>query len=819
MLIIQSDLQRVALAALLHDIGKLLHRSNEYSKKTKLGNSKHPSLSSWFVEYLVEKNLIVEDKILQELVQKHHESHNFPEELKVESIDNPKIRKLAKLVSRADNYSSKERDESTKEENSNFRTRPLDSVFSQVNIEKGDENHTVRYSLRTFSEENIMPKEDLEKNSQEEITNLIDSFLEELSSIQSDSFHVFYINLIDLLKKYTWCLPSDTQSGICDISLYDHLKNSSAIAVALYSYFIDRYGSFEKIEEKEIEKADRQNYFLLIGGDVSGIQKYIYALENTDKIAKRLRARSFFIKMLSQLASYKFIQELDLKISNIVMSSGGKFYILAPNSTKIKENIETLTEKINDELYHQYQTQIFLNISFVELSGEELGTKISEKYDILNDKLSKNKHLKFKKQILEQPIFEDALYGSHKEIGMCKICQKRITLENKDCDYCEKDVKIGGLLPTLEKIYIYTKEQKTNNQYISLFGLYAYLDTQKEKFVEKETPFLTLYYKHEKWKHRKIPYLQDFYGGYTPLNEEGEVKTFEEIAKESKSNNLGVLKGDVDDLGLIFSLGLKEMFSISRMSFLSNMLDAFFSFYLPNYLKKKENSYYIVYSGGDDFMIVGAWDKLLEIAQEIESKFGEFVGGNPNFTLTQGIAITKPKDPIYFSSKWATEAEEYGKTSGKDGIVIFNTYIPWRDYYKVNSLIQFIDKNMKKEEESSCYTQSFLYRLLHYTEMMEKYRTEKDAKYLKYISDFYYDTKRNLLSKLTEEIKREKNYKEEKDARAEAINDRRYTELEKYFGLDSIQGEKQNQEFAVKYMRMILNYVIRKNRIVGGENE
>lgn len=203
--------------------------------------------------------------------------------------------------------------------------------------------------------------------------------------------------------------------------------------------------------------------------------------------------------------------------------------------------------------------------------------------------------------------------------------------------------------------------------------------------------------------------LQDFYGGYTPVNSNGEVKTFEEISMESSAKNLGILKGDVDNLGLIFSIGLrreesvvngemeeikvKDTTSISRIATLSRMMDSFFSYWLPNYLKNKEKSYYVVYAGGDDFMIVGSWESLITVSEEIKREFSKFTAENENITLTCGITITKPKEPIYFSSHWATEAEEKGKAEGKNGVVIFNRYIPWKDFKRVFMFADFIDKN------------------------------------------------------------------------------------------------------------------------------
>ena len=262
----------------------------------------------------------------------------------------------------------------------------------------------------------------------------------------------------------------------------------------------------------------------------------------------------------------------------------------------------------------------------------------------------------------------------------------------------------------------------------------------------------------------------------------------------------------MDNLGLVMRYGLKiddidmeqrevkDITSISRVATISRMLDSFFSYWLKEKAKFEKDSY-IVYSGGDDFMIVGPWDRLIDMAKEIRESFRKFVGGNENITLTCGIVLTKAKSPLFYGVKLVQEAEEKGKNSGKNGIVLFDTYIPWDKFYEVDRVINFIDENMK----SGLFSQSFIYRLLKYTDMAKKYKETKNGKYLKYISDFTYDVGRNISKKV------------EKPS-----SDERIIFLNKYFGMESIQS-KDKQKFLSEYMKVVLNYVVRKNR--GGSDE
>lgn len=835
MVVIKNDFERAALGGLLHDIGKFLNRSNVYSKK--VISYKHPFLSEFFINFLFENKLLEYDETLKEIVKKHHEGNllYFPEEININGIkNNDELKKLALIVSRADNYSSSERydDDNYKLGTNSFREVPLNSVFEGISLgekEEIKEKYEFSYRLRSFNYEDIFPKE-TRVNTQEELDKLIEKFLEDIKRIDTSDFNILFINILDCIKKYCWCIPSDTQKNICDLSLYDHLKTTSAISSASYNYLIWDKGNLEKVKYVDIKRGNEENHFLLIGGDISGIQQYIYSIEATDSIAKRLRSRSFFIKLLSDISSYKIIKKLGLLPVNIIISSGGKFYILAQNTEDTVNNLEDIKKEINRELYNNYFGQLYLNLEWIELNGKELGLGFSQKYDELNDKLEIGKGRKFADEILEQPIIEKDLYDKA-DVTLCKICRKELIKENeKECPKCLKDLEIGTVLPQMSKLAFYDNNFENNKNTISLFGINCKIYKENENIIG--SPFIVRYYKEQNEK-RDYSLLQDFYGGYTPVNSNGEVKTFEEISMESSAKNLGILKGDVDNLGLIFSIGLrreesvvngemeeikvKDTTSISRIATLSRMMDSFFSYWLPNYLKNKEKSYYVVYAGGDDFMIVGSWESLITVSEEIKRKFSKFTAENENITLTCGITITKPKEPIYFSSHWATEAEEKGKAEGKNGVVIFNRYIPWKDFKRVFMFADFIDKNYCRQGENETekiYNQSFLYRLLKYTGMAEKYVVEGESKYLKYISDFTYDIGRNIIPKLKEKYKKE-NYSEEEllqKIKEEEVIKR----LTDYFSIETIfnENEKYKKEFVNKYMRVVLNYVVRKNREV-----
>ncbi|MGC9007071.1 MAG: type III-A CRISPR-associated protein Cas10/Csm1, partial [Sulfurihydrogenibium sp.] len=167
---------------------------------------------------------------------------------------------------------------------------------------------------------------------------------------------------------------------------------------------------------------------------------------------------------------------------------------------------------------------------------------------------------------------------------------------------------------------------------------------------------------------------------------------FEYIAKLSQGDErIGILRMDVDNLGRIFSEGLKGKISISRISTLSRMMDLFFTGYLNtlcledtaeknDILQKVNSMYYIVYAGGDDLFIIGPWNYLLEFAKKINQAFREYTATNTDITLSAGYVQTKPKYPIRISAELSARAEEVSKTSGKNRITAFKNTIQWERF-------------------------------------------------------------------------------------------------------------------------------------------
>lgn len=856
---LESMEQVVSLAGLLHDFGKFTNRSSNYVKNIKnkeYKTYKHPVLSKEFICFLEENKIIESSELLEnlkELVLKHHESYTFKEvNLSVKDIKNEKLQRIGNIVARADNYSAAERRNETVEnnqkENTHWMRKPLNSIFETISLD----NHVNRevtsyfaYKLKTLNYETIFPQRlatgidanSFKGNKEEELYNHISNFLEEVKKINSSDYDIFFSQLYLLMEKYMWCIASDTQTKISDISLFDHLKSTSALALSSYKYHKEN-----NLLENGNQPKEKIKQFRILIGDVSGIQNFIYDDIKSEGAAKTLRGKSFFVKMISDAIALYLIKELELNLTNIILTAGGKFYILLQNTEDSIKKIEEIKEKLNNYLYKKFFGQLFVNIVALEVNGDEIAKKFTKILEKGNRELNWQKDKRFFNQIKGNPIF-DVEYRDDGTTALDRIN--------------EKFKEMGGKIPKAKFIgirYNHEGDNKNTFQILENMSIQFFKSKEDIEISEKNEKIDLVISFNNIEIVEKFPTILRFISNYAPLEENGRsLKSFEDISDAATGNKkIAVYKADVDNLGMIFSIGLKkkknisaeelekieendekDYRSISRISTLSRNMEYFFSYWmnsifetgkveiwLGNKIKKEIDfsNIYVLYSGGDDLVIIGPWDKIIYISYFIRKKFEEFVTENEEITLSGGIAISHPKLRIINGIDKAGELEEKSKEIDKDknALTLFGKSFKWDEFEKIFEFAEKLQKIYGNKEERGIITQAFLYRCLNYAEMAEKLyeslseidnssKAGKNINFnlLTYISKFEYDYGRNILPKLKELEYKEKKSKADEE-KIEIIKELRSKFMEE---IDDKQGN-----FLTKYMRIVLNYIIYLNR-------
>ena len=136
---------------------------------------------------------------------------------------------------------------------------------------------------------------------------------------------------------------------------------------------------------------------------------------------------------------------------------------------------------------------------------------------------------------------------------------------------------------------------------------------------------------------------------------------------------------------------------------------------------------HVIYSGGDDLFLVGAWDEIIEFAVDLYRAFSRFTGGRLHFSA--GIGLFRAAYPISDMARRVGELEDAAKAlPGKDGVALFGIEqeagqkprvqaYHWRDFIEgvCGEKLTFLRKHIafgRMDARRITMGKSALYRLL-----------------------------------------------------------------------------------------------------------
>lgn len=673
-------------------------------------NNREKDLKNLFL-FLLERNGI--DKSL------------FPLNWVYES-DNSRLEKIANL---AEKMALNGQEICPKTSIESIAKKPLYSIFEAVKKEEINKSFSYSYKVPTKSillnvnsleeTKSLFPQQ-TNGNSNFQIKEILKK---DISNITSQNIKATIETYLSILAKHTTNVSSNT--FFKDVSFYDHFKTVLAISICLYDLELDNV-------------EDCTSPVLLIGGDISGIQSFIYDIASK-KASQNLKGRSFYLQLLSDSILSQLLEKLDLLTANVIYGSGGSFYILAPHTKEIEEKINEFEKDISERLFKISQTRLALILGYVSIEKNALLGKDNENNawnNLHKNELEPKKKRKFALQIksdfnyffepseLGGDMIRDAITSEEltedEEIEYVKKSNRSKDAKEKPLKYTtQKQIDLGRKLKDTDFIIIANQQidffdRKDENEF-EILGKYYYL-LSKENFENRTAKFKNyekidlriialnkLNFLDGKIKGENHIYTFDFYGGndYPTINGY-DSKTFSEMAgmkeedreyekefKESTFKRYAVLRMDVDNLGSIFQKGFTDdKRTFARLSTLSRNLDYFFKGFLNVIWNQKEykNDTQIIYSGGDDLFIVGRWNTVIDMAVEIRTHFKEWVCNNEYLGISAGVSIVTPKFPIAKAAEEAGEAEKEAKKHEKDkwsknSITLMGIPLHWDNEY------------------------------------------------------------------------------------------------------------------------------------------
>lgn len=467
-----------------------------------------------------------------------------------------------------------------------------------------------------------------------------------------------------------------------------------------------------------------------------------------------------------------------------MLDTGGKFVAIVPNTEAVRTELHSFEEMLQLHFRRHFKGLMTLNVSWTTAMTQSdfKMEHFREKIDQTMGSIETSKCRKLSRTFASHGLILDEDYSEF-ENGNCSVCSIQAADPEaakkyyqaaetgiaicKNC--CDQIYYIGARLPKT-KYLVYEKKGR-----IPLFGDINVTLAEKPPTLElseamhvdalvDEPGFgryrLARYLPAVTAEELSDPKWFDLLTQETDLAADSSdpiIKTFGMIAKKSKKlfgdrlvgrELIGLLKADIDNLGLVFSFGLERRLSVARFTMLSRMLHLFFSEYLVDLVNRRYPDIYVVFSGGDDMLLVGPWWQTLLFASELRKQFARFCCLNPDISMSAGLHITRPRTPMRRAVEKVEELLSASKRLRsadrlKDAVSLLGETMFWDELDDLLEMSEKLDKAME-EKSRTRFSSAFLHRLLEYHRMYRRFIRGVDIKAGRYLSLAHYDIGRNI---------------------------------------------------------------------------
>ncbi len=431
----------------------------------------------------------------------------------------------------------------------------------------------------------------------------------------------------------------------------------------------------------------------LVMGDVSGIQKYLLAVTSSPQwggAARRLRARSLTLQLLADVASHRVLHALDLPPSNLLMSAGGRFALLAPTNPATNASLQRLRQCWDAWLQMELQAEVNLHLALAPITAEEIG-HAGEAFTRLSACVGDRKLQPMEDVLQGANGWESRPFMGEAVAGTCAGCGRgRTEPETGLCRQCERDVQVGALLPRTERL-AYRRDAA---------GLIPLLGYSVDLLGREEATPLECYLVAA----TRFPATEE--GAMLPVRplatyipmEGGSAVRFEQLAAAGSRGRpyLGYVKMDVDRMGAVLAWGLcrqeeRGFDALPRLLAIGDWLEWYFAGFVGELVRRPEwRNVYLVFAGGDDLLAIAPWEQALAFAAEVQRGFEQLCRHNPAVTLSAGLALGKPKYPVapmvglatdeLSIAKGGSSRSTGGRPGGRNSLSVLEDRMAWENW-------------------------------------------------------------------------------------------------------------------------------------------
>ena len=513
------------------------------------------------------------------------------------------------------------------------------------------------------------------------------------------------------------------------------------------------YDELKLLAATTFDKPMRRLQFVM--GDLSGIQNFLFSIARIGSpgVARRLRARSFRLSLLVRTAAMYIADQLNLSYRHILMTAGGFFLMAVPEDA----NLDAVRRQMQQYLYRKYQGAIQLHLASVIIDRDQMQT-VAEPISALHRSIQMRKNRPFADVLQREGVWDETVWLHEREAGAyCRSCGRETVRQAGEelCAGCLEDQEWGRRLPRAVALQI---RPLSGEDPSALWGVYQ-ADLLDSSALNQPSPH-EIYL--ELWNGAPLPETPAgirwaepmMISNYVP-ERDGAAITFEELAEQAEGRRaLGIFKGDLDHLGLLFSFGLRNergQYGMAKYLSASRTLDAFLGQSLGSRIRDKFPFIYTVFAGGDDLFLLGPWSDIPPFAAWLHEELKSFTGNNPAITLSAAIEFVSYRMPIASAAQAAEErldeAKETpnvlrlyrnGAAAGRNQLNVLGHLIEWEH---LPLLLERV-ADWREWEEKYRISRSFWRKMLEFSQMFAKAVFEGYIQGFKYHALLTYEVSR-----------------------------------------------------------------------------
>lgn len=396
---------------------------------------------------------------------------------------------------------------------------------------------------------------------------------------------------------------------------------------------------------------------MIVLASISGIQDFLFDVrESGGGRARSLRFRSFRVQLLAEAVALRLLDAAGLAHDQLLFCAAAKVCIDAGDlSIDAHKRVRQAAADIEQRLLSETHGRVRLSVA---LGGGNGG--FATVFDHAGRELVRRK---------AQPYGALARANGTTWPDHCLALASPRDAEEE----AGRDADIGGQLSRARWLSIRRGEVREAQGAIGLVGLTASFDREPPRHADDLLSVSNLERPGE--APRGLPsavFHPRRLARHVPRDDAGDPIEFLDLAAHARgAAMLGVLKADVDSLGQAIgrTLGAHQADGARALQALSESLDRFFTETLQAEMRNDPwNLIYTVFAGGDDMLLVGPWNVILDFAEHarrlFNDRFGPGATHSPSvvpLTFSAGIAIIKPRYPIHLAAQQADDLLDLAK--------------------------------------------------------------------------------------------------------------------------------------------------------------